>query len=290
MTRWIATLSLAFWASVASGEQPLRDLSWDALAAAGPRAAGTVHAADATAGFPYLRIVHAEDVPSRVTVLTLSAPGVTGFPYAITGSVRYEGVRPQGYLEMWSSFANGGRYFSRTLGSGLLRPLQGTTGWRPFSLPMFADAGTAPPTALTLNVVLSGRGTVDLGPLRLVQYRPGEDPLAMVGQWWSERTSGLVGGGLGGVLGLAGAVIGCLAARGAARDFVLGATKALVALGVVVLAAGIVGVLRGQPWAVWYALCLPGLITTAVFGMLLPSLRRRYDAVELRRIQAADAR
>jgi hypothetical protein len=290
MTRWITTLSLVFWASAACGEQTLRDLSWGTLPAARPPAAGTVQSADATAGFPYLRIVHAEDVPTRLTVLTLDAPGVTGFPYAIAGSVRYEGVRGQGYLEMWSAFPGGGRYFSRTLGSGLLRPLQGTTGWRPFVLPMFADAGTSPPAGLTLNVVLAGRGTVDLGPLRLVQYGPGEDPLAAPGQWWSERTGGLVGGGLGGTIGLLGAVIGWLTSRGAARGFVLGTTKTLVALGVAVLAAGIVAMLRGQPWAVSYPLNLAGLLTTVIFGALLPSIRRRYDAVELRRMQAADAR
>lgn len=290
MTRWITTLSLVLWGSAAFGEQTLRDLSWGTLPAARPPAAGTVQSADATAGFPYLRIVHAEDVPTRLTVLTLDAPGVTGFPYALAGSVRYEAVRGQGYLEMWSAFPGGGRYFSRTLGSGLLRPLQGTTDWRPFVLPMFGDAGTPLPAGLTLNVVLPGRGTVDLGPLRLVQYRPGEDPLAATGQWWSERTGGLVGGALGGTIGLLGAVIGWLTSRGAARGFVLGATKGAVALGVAVLVAGIVAMLRGQPWAVSYPLNLAGLLTTVIFGALLPSIRRRYDTVELRKMQAADAR
>src|SRR5215467_1767779 len=141
MTRWIATLSLALWASAACGEQVVRELPWSALDGGRPPDTGTVHPADATAAFPYLRITRGEDVPARMTVLTLGAPGIGGFPYAIAGSVRYEGVRGQGYLEMWGAFPDGGRYFSRTLGSGLLRPLQGTTGWRPFVLPMFADAG-----------------------------------------------------------------------------------------------------------------------------------------------------
>jgi hypothetical protein len=289
MARWIATLSFVLWASAASGEEILRDLSWGTQAAP-PPTVGTVHAPDATAGFPYLRIAHAEDVPTRVTVLTLDSPGVTGFPYALAGSVRYEGVRPQGYLEMWSAFPNGGRYFSRTLGSGLLRPLQGTTDWRPFVLPMFGDAGTPPPTGLVLNVVLPAVGRVDLGRLRLVQYLPGEDPLAATGQWWSERTGGLVGGVLGGLIGIIGALIGGLASRGVARGFVLGATKGLVVLGVAFLAAGLAAVLRGQPWAVSYPLGLLGLLTTAIPGGLLPSIRRRYAEVELRKMQAADAR
>jgi hypothetical protein len=54
--------------------------------------------------------------------------------------------------------------------------------------------------------------------------------------------------------------------------------------------AGIVGMLRGQPWAVTYSLSLPGLLTTVIFGGLLPSMRRRYEAAELRKMQAADAR
>src|SRR5262245_8010203 len=290
MTRWIATLSLALWASAASGEQVVRDLPWGAPAVERPPDAGVVHPADATAGFPYLRVTQADDAPARVTVLTLDAPGITGFPYAIAGSVRYEGVRGQGYLEMWSAFPDGGRYFSRTLGSGLLRPLQGTTGWRPFVLPMFADAGTPLPAGLVLNVVLPARGTVDLGPLRLVQYRRDENPLAAAGQWWSEETGGLVGGLLGGAVGIMGGVIGWLASRAAARGFVLGATRGLAALGVAARVAGIAAMLRGQPWAVFYPLSLLGLLAAAIFGGLLPSIRRRYDEAELRRMQAADAR
>lgn len=290
MTRWIATLSVLVWVSAAAAEETLRELSWSTLQAERRPAAGTVRPADAAAASPYLRIAHAEDAPTRVTVLTLDAPGVSGFPYALAGSVRYEGVRGQGYLEMWSAFPDGSRFFSRTLGSGLLGPLQGTSDWRPFVLPLFANAGTPPPVGLTLNVVLAGRGTVDLGPLRLVQYRPGEDPLAMPSAWWSEPTGGLVGGILGGVVGILGGVIGWLASRGTARRFVLGATRTLATLGGVILVAGIVAMLRGQPWAVSYPLGLGGLLTTAIFGALLPTLRRRYEAAELRKMRAVDAR
>ena len=45
----------------------------------------------------------------------MEAPAVTGDSYAITGKVAYEGVEGDGYLEMWSVFPDGSRYFSRTL-------------------------------------------------------------------------------------------------------------------------------------------------------------------------------
>ena len=53
--------------------------------------------------------------PASARILVVEAPAVEGDAYAIHGRVAYEGVEGEGYLEMWSVFPDGSRYFSRTL-------------------------------------------------------------------------------------------------------------------------------------------------------------------------------
>ena len=80
-----------------------------------------------------------------------------------------------------------------------------------------------------------------------------------------------------------------LAGKGKARNFVLATLKICVALGIVLLIAGLAAVASGQPYAVWYALLLPGFILTLVFSLNLPSIQRRYDELEIRRMTSLDA-
>jgi hypothetical protein len=47
---------------------------------------------------------------------------------------------------------------------------------------------------------------------------------------------------------------------------------------------------RSQPFAVYYPLVLVGLISALVFATVLPALRKRYEARELRRMRALDVR
>jgi hypothetical protein len=285
MTWLIAALSLLVAGSGAEAMEVLRDFPWSAAPGV-----GTVLPPDGATAFARLRLEHPGGGAARLPVLRIAEPGIRGFPYAITGLVRHESVADQGYLELWSVFPDGGRYFSRTLGTGPLGPLRGTSDWRPFALPFFAEPAAPRPVRLEVNVVLPGRGVVELGPLRLVQYRPGEDPLAIAGAWWSDRAGGLAGGLGGATLGGAGALIGWLASRGAARRLVLGLARVVAGLGGLALCAGGVAWWRGQPYAVHYPLLLGGMLAAAVFGGLLGVLRRRYEEVELRRIRAADAR
>ncbi len=55
------------------------------------------------------------------------------------------------------------------------------------------------------------------------------------------------------------------------------------------LVVGVVALVAGQPYAVWYPLLLGGGICTVVFGAILLAVRARYRADELRRVQAMDA-
>jgi len=286
----LTSLSVLLWlAAVAGGEETLSTFAWsergDDLARAG------ILVRPGTPEAPFEQAVISSGGGSRTfTLLTLRDPGIRRSRYAIRGRVRYEGVQQRSYLEMWSQFPRG-RFFSRTLDNrGPLGSLQGSSDWRPFVLPFFNEPGGAPPQELTVNLVLGGPGTVALGPLSLVQLADDEDPLAVQGAWWSDRAAGLVGGITGSVIGCLGGLIGLLAGSGKGRALVVTLLKAMVGFGVAGLLAGVVALLRSQPYAVFYPLLLEGALCGILPLFLLPVVRRRYEQSELRRMRALDAR
>lgn len=151
---------------------------------------------------------------------TIREPAVGGAGYAVIGDVRYEGMVEPAYLEMWSVFPDGGRYFSRTLGAeGPTAAMVGESDWRRFELPFFLEGATSTPSQLELNAVLPSGGRVWVGPLRLMAL----EDAASSGAWWTDRTAVLVGGIGGAMVGGPRAVIGSRASRGKARRLVLGA-------------------------------------------------------------------
>jgi hypothetical protein len=209
-------------------------------------------------------------------------PSVGGTGYALEGEVRYDGVQGTGFLEMWSVFPDGSRYFSRTLDSeGPMAAITGDSGPREFWLPFYLE-GAAPPSSLEVGLILPGSGTVRVGPMRLVSL-DGE------GGWWSDRTGGLVGGIGGGLIGVFGAVVGGLVSRRKARGFVLGSMRVLAAFGVLLLAVGALALATSQPYAVYFPLLLGGVILVGVFGSGYRTARRAYEDAELRRMRALDS-
>lgn len=291
MRRLIAgSLVVLGCASVGLSEELLREISWAELKKAGQLPGAEIFSGQPPAPTDQLKIENHQDAPQAVTLLVLDDPGITQAQYAVTGQVRCESVQGKGYLELWSHFPDGSRAFSRTLArSGLLQDLEGSSAWRPFSLPFSLAGRTDRPSRLVVNVVLPGRGTVYLGPLRLAQYADDQDPLRVAGQWWREQTAGMVGGILGSVLGCLGGLVGGLSGMGKARRLVLGLMATTCALGVVSLAVGVVALICRQPYAVWFPPLMVGVLATVIMGGLLPSVRRRYEELELRRIAAADA-
>jgi len=243
---------------------------------------GSVLPPAAEAPFSSLKIDGGTGAP--VTVAIIERPAIKGPRYAVTGQVRYEGVEGAGYLEMWSHFPNGGHYFTRTLAdAGPMMKLQGSSGWRQFTLP-FDATGAPPPTRLVVNLVLPGRGVVYLGPLQLVDDIPG----AGGASGSLDRGVGLTGGIAGGLVGCLGALIGVLASRGRAKRFVTIAIVSLAIGGTLAFAAGVVALSRSKPYAVYYPLLLIGFLATVIPLGLRPSIRRRYEEIELRRMRAHD--
>jgi hypothetical protein len=289
MKRVAIAASLVLAATLASAEETLARISWGALKREGRLATGEVRAGAGDSPAEVLRLVGSAGQPTSLPLATLDGSPVTRPHYALAGRVRHEAVAGQAYLEMWSVFASGERYFSRTLAtSGPSRSLHGTSRWRPFLLPFRSEPGRAAPRQLELNAVLPGGGTVELGDVRLVQYAAGEDPFTPMGAWWNDRTAGLVGAAYGSIVGCLGGLMGLLVSLGRGRSFVLASLKALAGLGVVSLAAGVAALLLRQPYGVYYPLLLSGAISAAMPFWALPLARRRYQEAELRRVRARD--
>lgn len=283
----LASVMLAA-APTARGERTVWEVSWAKQKAAGKLLGGEAVVVEGQEPSDQLRVVNPHAKATRVTVLTLVRPPVKTAVYAIVGQLRHEGVEGRGFMEMWSHFSGGDLYFTRTLARrGPMKHLAGSSGWRRFVLP-FRPKGGERPRRLVVNVALAGRGTVVLGPLRLVEYDPGEDPLALPGQWWGERMGGLIGGSLGALMGCLGAATGVLASRGKARGFVMGALKTMFAFGLVCAAAGLAALVDSQPYAVFYPLLLLGVLCSVLPVGLRRTAGKRYEQLELRRMAAQD--
>jgi hypothetical protein len=226
--------------------------------------------------------------PATEQIWVVEQPAPSGDQYAITGSVAYEDVEGEAFLEMWSEFPDGSRYFSRGLDErGPMARLAGSSPARPFVLPFFLTPDSPRPVRLELNVVLPAGGRVSVRDLRLGS---GAEATAVPGAWWSEQTAGLLGGAAGSAVGLLGALIGTLCTLGRGRRFVMAGLLALGVSGLALLAAGLVALALGQPYAVWYPLVLMGVLDPVLAFSLLPTARRRFEAIELRRMRALDAR
>ena len=284
------TFSAAAW-----GEQTAAEFKWSDAALTGLPHQAAPFSLD---GREALKIVNTNDTPLQLSLLTIIKPQISAQRYAVQGEIRYDTVQGEGFLEMWSYFPPvqpglpEGEYFSRTLGdSGEMGKIRGTSDWRPFALPFDSTGTSGSPTRLQINLVLAGRGTVYLGPIKLVQY-----PVAKAWfygntahPWWSNRASGWVGS-LGGVFfGCLGGLIGVLGGRGKARGLVIALCRIQIGLGILFGVAGLAAIARHQPYAVWYPLLLLAIGLVAVYLPTLSTIGRRYQEQELRRMQALDA-
>ncbi|HZR29328.1 MAG TPA: hypothetical protein VFA71_11185 [Terriglobales bacterium] len=290
--RTLATMfGIFLMCNIALAREKLREFSWSALQAAGQNANGKIVPAGPLNPEESLAIENSTSSRQTIQLLTIDQPGIKLPVYALRGRIKYEAVEGTGYLEMWNYFPGGGAYFSRTLAeTGPMKTLSGSSGWRDVVVPFFATEATTHPSKLVANLVLPGKGKVWLSSLKLFQYDSNEDPLTASSAWWTDRQGGLAGGIGGSTLGLLGAAIGILSAKGRGRSFVIGLMISLIAIGLAALAAGTYALARGQPFGVFYPLMLGGGLAAIICGSLIPATRKRYAEIELRRIVAANIR
>ena len=247
--------------------------------------AGVVLPGQGSRGAAALELRATASGPTSFHLVTIDHPAIAGPRYAVSGEVRYEGVEGQGYLEMWTVFPDGRRFFSRTLaGQGPLAALHGESNWRRFELPFDLGGASQVPSRLEINLVLPTSGTVWLGPIHLSAAVG-----TAQGGWWNERVGILVGAILGSFMGVVGAIIGVLAGRGKTRRLVVTLLVGMIVVGGCFALLGAVAASTSQPRHVWYPLVLLGGVSGLLGLVLLPGVRRRYAVDELRRIEALDA-
>jgi hypothetical protein len=282
--------------STCYGQQTLRELDWQKLAASGELLGGTPVTID---GKSALKIVSTNETGLRVQLLRITNPPISKTLYAITGEIKYEGVKGDGFLEMWNCFPPDkpgmfeNKYFSRTLGElGDIGKITGTSNWRAFTLPFDRTGSKAKPTRLEINLVLPAQGTVYLGPIKLVEY---EGDLGLQKQggagsaWWSDRAAGWIGGLGGSVLGCLGSLLAVLAAKGRCRGFVIWTSVALIAMGITASVVGVAAVVIGQPYGVWFPLELIGVLLLTILPFRLRQYQKGYEDFEMRRMASMDA-
>jgi hypothetical protein len=289
MKTLFALLSLLLLSFTLRAEELVRTLSFPEVAASGALRAGEVTdgralTVTAVAGKPFQPLIELVD------------PGISSAVYALRGMIRYENVEGDGYLQLDNYFAGQGAFFTKTLAvEGPLRKLSGSSEWRAFVLPFFANSGeqadgTSPvPEKLVLSLFLPAEGSVSIRDVALYQYVAGENPLRLPGQWLSGRAGTWVGAIGGTLLGLWGALVGVISNRGKARGFVLGSTMVLLMLGIVSLGAGAVALASAQPRAVYYPFLSLGILLIVLMAVFRKTLSRRYEQMELKRMQSMDA-
>lgn len=228
-------------------------------------------------------------------LIEFADPGISSAVYAMKGMIRHKNVKGDGFLQLDSHFGARGTFFTKSLASaGPLRKISGSSDWRPFVLPFYANSGDQAggtsllPEKLSLGLYLPGSGTVSIRGVGIYQYAIGEDPLQSAGQWINNRNATLLGAIAGCLIGIWGAVIGVVSSRGKARRFVLGSANALLLIGIISLSGGVAAFVAAQPYAVYYPLLLIGIILVAVIGKLRGTLSARYEQLELKRMQSMD--
>ena len=250
--------------------------------------AGVVRPGEGPGATPALELRTTATGPTSFHLVTIDHPQIAGPRYVVSGEVRYQDVEGQGYLEMWTVFPDGQRFFSRTLAAqGPLAALHGESSWRRFELPFDISGASQAPSRLEMNLMLPGRGAVWLGPMHL--QRATAQAEAAQGGWWSARSGTLLGAMMGSLVGVVGAIIGVLGGRGRARGLVLGLLVGMITVGACLALVGVAAALSSQPRHVWYPLVVIGGASGFIGLVILPALRRRFAADELRRIEAMDA-
>jgi hypothetical protein len=249
-------------------------------------------------GMSVLKIENTNDAPLEISVWRITNSSAIQKTYFVSFEMKYENVRSK-IIEHTNQFG-APSYLAEEL--GLLRFLQyfpptfsdqnedtnhsdeyisGTSIWKPHYFWISRENKVGLPIQLELRFSLPKTGIVYLRPIKLLSY-------ASSSNWWTPEQGGMIGGIGGAVIGCVGALVGVLASRGKARKLVLALTKIFIVLGIFLLLAGAIAAAMKQPYAVYYPLLLAGFILTIVFSVNLPSIQRRYDELEIRRMTSVD--
>lgn len=241
-------------------------------------------------GMSVLKIENTNDTPLEVSLLTITNSSLIHKANTIAWEMKYENVRYSPTSKLWTHLAFFEIFPPQAAGGDNSTNYQGdsftdTKNWDKYEFqitPARFDSETRP-NELRLKLFLQSSGTVYLRPGKLMKWVSPNSS-----NWWSPQQSGLIGGIGGSIIGCFGGLIGWLVSKGKARKFVLTMTAIFIVLGVFLIVGGLVAAILKQPYSVWYALLLPGVILVLVFSLNLHSIQRRYDELEIRRMTSID--
>jgi hypothetical protein len=259
----------------------LRDYDWKDLARQHELSIGEVILMD---GYSVLKIQKTNDLRQDILLLKISDSSIIKRTHFFVFEAKREDIMSSLRLSFkllcsLSPVAPDGIGRTTEAGTHYGGTIDGTN-WTLVQFSIVRDALVGSPTQLELHLVWQGRGTIYVRPIRV---------FGVAGSWWSSQQIGLIGGIGGSVIGCFGALLGWLAGKGKSRNFVLTTVRIFIGLGILLTIAGLIAVALKQPYAVWYALLLPGVILTLIFSLNLPSIQRRYDELEIRRMTSIDA-
>jgi hypothetical protein len=279
----IGALTLVVVASGAFADHlESRVLTWPTLKDRGQMLSGQILPIEAE-GWRSLRISNAGSVPKPFPITALNHLRPTAKRFAVEGQIRHEGVEGDAYLEMWTVLPDGRRFFTRTLAeTGPLQKINGTSGWRPFSLPF--DLLTESPERVTLeiNVFMPGAGAIDVGPLCIVNLSPDPRP------WWSGQEAPWVCVLLAIAIALMGFTPLVLLWKNTSRRLIILLLLLVFAFGATCTIAGIVAVREAQPDYVFFPVLFVGVAMVALAPLACFMSRRHWREVEFRKMQALD--
>lgn len=287
-------LVVVLFGSSVAAEDHVSTTRWSELKSAGKLVPGEIVQAPtegSQAAEEELLISNDSGQPLLAKLVTLESPGISKFNYKVSGRIRYEEVEQPGHLEMWNHFAGGGAYFTKTLAdSGPMGVIHGASPSREFVLPFRSSSESGVPTKLEINLILPANGKVWVSHLQLSEFEASQwgDAMTAEGAWWGNRTAGWLGGVLGPLIGIMGAIVGTLSGLGRGRKVAIGICWFSIVFGIVCLVAGIVAVAMSQPYVVYFPLVLIGVLSTVIMSSVLPTIRKKFEEVELRRMEAMD--
>lgn len=290
-----ATLVLVLTSSAGAAEDQVSTIRWSELKSKGELPSGEIVQAPnegSATSEEELLIRNETGQPLTTRLVTIEKLGISKFNYKVQGRIRYEGVEQPGYLEMWSHFAGvGGPYFTKTLSDGgPMGMIHGASASRDFVLPFRSNSRSGTPKKLEINLVLPSNGEVWISPLSVSEFDENEwdDVMTAEGAWWGNQMASWIGGILGPLLGIMGAIVGTLSGLGRGRKVAMGICWFAIVFGIICLGAGLGAVAMSQPYVVYFPLLLIGGLSTVIMSSVLPSTRKRFENAELRRIESMD--
>jgi len=110
--------------------------------------------------------------------------------------------------------------------------------------------------------------------------------------WFEPYMAGWIGGIAGGLLGTLASVWGIMAHKFAPKakykKFIFAFFMAFIVAGVISLCAGIIAIVTGQPYHVWYIFMFFGILTVPIMTSRYMSVKKIYRQAELNKMNVDD--